>query len=343
MNHEDEGSVDVELLAECGAIAHRLRSLEPTWSIELKDLHRKILRNFGRPKLPSTPSATDKLNKIYDGNEDEPLAKNYDDNEESDPEFVNRLRFLEDTVIKIHYQQELLNQTGGQKQTAKNSRKIHIKNNMNYSAATKNNNNDLTTSPTGIHELKDDQQFHGTHSCSTTGIVGSSRDHNNKILMNKDADVHQDQNQANCSSNKQQQNIYHQQQQLCAKLNSDDLQMLFRELKRKVDFTEKMNWLCEYSKTFSTTGSSIYQAEMKFLYDSVRVDTLVKLYFCHYRSPQIFLQFLTNFPGPKYLKIRLTISSQGLSLTSFIFSDSSSFREIFSLTINYMIPTILSL
>lgn len=105
---------------------------------------------------------------------------------------------------------------------------------MNYSAAsaTKHNNNDLTTSPTGI---RDDRQF-GTHSHSCT-MSDSGRDNNNKSLKSFDVD----------SSNKQQQNIYHQQQQqLCGKIHGDDLRMLIRELKRKVDYTEKMNWMCKY-------------------------------------------------------------------------------------------------
>lgn len=244
MNHEDEGSVDVELLAECGQIAQRLRSLERTWSIELKDLQRKTLLSGGRPPLPSSLSVIQKLNEIFDFNEHDTPVNNKEDD---DQEFVNRLGYLEDTVIKIHYQQELLRHTGGQKR-ATNNRKVHIKSNMNYSAAaTKNNNNDLTTSPTGIHELKDDQnqqcETH-LHSSATSG-VGSSRENNNKALLNDEADIQRDQNQANCS-NKQQQNIYHQQQQLCAKITGDDLRMLIRELKRKVDFTEKMNWLCKY-------------------------------------------------------------------------------------------------
>lgn len=246
MYHEDEGSADVELLAECGQIAQRLRSLERTWSIELKDLQRKTLLSSGRPPLPSSHSVIQKLNEIFDFNEHDTAVNNKEEADD-DSEFVNRLRYLEDTVIKIHYQQELLKHTGGQKRTT-NNRKVHIKSNMNYSAAaTKNNNNDLTTSPTGIHELKDDQnQQYETHlHLSTTSGVDSSRENNNKALLNDDADTQRDQNQDNCS-NKQQQNIYHQQQQLCAKITGDDLRMLIRELKRKVDFTEKMNWLCKY-------------------------------------------------------------------------------------------------
>lgn len=242
MYHEDEGSVDVELLAECGQIAQRLRSLERTWAIELKDLQRKSLVSFGKPPLPSSQSIVQKLNEIFDINEH---ASPVDHKDDDDPEFVNRLRYLEDTVIKIHYQQELLSQTGGQKRTT-NNKKVHIKSNMNYSTATtKNNNNDLTTSPTGIHELKDDLYETQSHSFITSDD-GNSRESFNKSLLNDDVETQRDQNQANCSSNKQQQNICHQQQHLCGKITDSDIRLLIRELKRKVDFTEKMNWLCEY-------------------------------------------------------------------------------------------------
>lgn len=238
MNYENEEIVDVELLAECGQIAERLRILERTWSIDLKDLQRKSLFVFGKPLLPSSLSISKRLNDIFDSNEYSTLSDNKNDD---DPDYVNRLRYLEDTVIKIHCQQELLRQTGGQQRI--NNKKVHIKSNMNYSAAaTKNNNNDLTTSPTGVHELKDDQTH--SHSCTTSG-VGSNREYNNKNLLNDDAGTQRDPNQDDCSSYKQQQNVYHQQQQLCAKITNDDLKTLLRELKRKVDFTEKMNWLCK--------------------------------------------------------------------------------------------------
>lgn len=230
MFHEDDGSVDVELLAECGAIAQRLRSLERSWSIELKDLQRKSLLSYGKPPLPSSHSITQKLNEIFDFTEaDAALVALKDANKGDDPEFAGRLRYLEDIVIKIHCQQELLRQ----KRTT--TRKVHIKSNMNYSAAGKHNNNDLMTSPTGA---RDDQQ---PHSCS------SSRDNNNKSLTSDGDEAQIELSPENCGSNKP--ILYHQQQlQLCSHITSDDLRLLLRELKRKVDFTEKMNWLCELTR-----------------------------------------------------------------------------------------------
>lgn len=229
MFHEDEGSVDVELLAECGAIAQRLRSLERTWFIELKDLQRKSLRGFSKPLLPSSDSVLQKLNEIFEIDEHSTLVDNKDRN---DPEFVNRLKSLEEAVINIHNQQEILKQ----QKRATSDRKVHIESNMNYSAAaTKSNNNDLTTSPTDIHELKDDQQFEiRSHSCAS-GIASSWEDHNYKSLTNDDADSQNDHSMC-----------HHQQQQLRDEISSDDLKMLLKELKRKVDFTEKMNWLCKF-------------------------------------------------------------------------------------------------
>lgn len=208
MNDEKE-VVEVELLAECGQIAQRLRILERTWSFSICS------------------------------NEFCTLSDSQDD---VDPKFMKYLRDLEDTVIKIHCLQELLGQAGGPERI--NNKKVHMKINMNYSAAaTKNNNIDLTTSPTGVHELKDDH----SHS-STTIDVGINRENDNKSLLNNvDAGTQRDPNPDDCSSNRKQQNVYRQQHQLCAKITNDDLKTLLRELKRKVDFTEKMNWLCKLS------------------------------------------------------------------------------------------------
>jgi hypothetical protein len=253
MFHEDEGSVDVELLAECGAIAHRLRSLERTWKIDLKDLQRRSLRSYGKPCLQSSQSAAEKLTEIFDKDEQFIVTINDAD----DPEYVNRLRYLEETVIKIHCQQQELSQ----KRTiaAPNHKKVQINSNMNYSAASaaKNNNNDLTTSPTGIHELKDDQHQHFESHSSCSGI----RD-NNKSLMNDDDDK-----DPNCSSSNNRQH-----QQLCAgKFTNDDLIILLRELKRKIDFTEKMNWLCKfYSNSLEILSKFIYHRPEAEIYDPKR-------------------------------------------------------------------------
>jgi hypothetical protein len=145
--------------------------------------------------------------------------------------------------------------------------KVHIKSNMNYSvagaekaeeSATKNNNNELTALPT---DTRDDQQQHfDAHLCTrkqqqqqhqttpttttTTSIESSGSDNNNKSLMNNDSDK-KEQNlnlttiEDVSSINKQ------QQQQLLAKITDDDLKMLLKEMKKKVEFTEKMNWLCK--------------------------------------------------------------------------------------------------
>lgn len=217
MFNEDEGSVDVELLAECGQIAQRLRSLEQTWFIELKDLQRQTLLNSARPPLPSSLSATRKLGEIFDKNDQSTLTDNRN-NDDDDPTVEKRLRYLEETVIKIHRQGEPLKQ-----KRATNNRKGDIKSNMNYSTttkvATKDDNYDATTSPTGTRELKDDQQSQ-TSRC-----------------LNNDAD--KDSTEPNDSEK-----VYYYHQQ-CGKVNDSDLRMLIRELKRKVEFTEKMNWLCK--------------------------------------------------------------------------------------------------
>jgi hypothetical protein len=256
MNHENEvGSVDVELLAECGQIAHRLRRLEhEAWSIELKDLQKRSLKSsFGQRPLSSSPSVTHKLNEIFDGN-----GKSTDN---VDPELVNRMQHLEDLVIKIHCQQELRQQklTTTTATTNNNNKKVHIKSNMNYSAP-KNNNNDLTTSPTGIHELLNDDD--DSHSCTHHSSSGSG-DNNNKTNNDNNDDDDDKTNENNTqqqqtASDNNKENIHqhhhhhhrhqpHQQHQMgITKITNDDLKLLLRELKRKIDFTEKMNWLCEF-------------------------------------------------------------------------------------------------
>lgn len=268
---EAESNVDVELLAECGQIAQRLRSLEQSWRIDLKELQKQSLYTFGKPPLATSLSITHKLNDIFDINE------NSSDVEYS-PELISHLRYLEDTVIKIHHQQELLRHTTEHQNRITNAahKKAYYitKNNMNYSASTENsssnksnnnNSNDLTTSSPqatsttsmAIHEFININAKHESN---------VNRDNNKSILNNDnndndgdddddgdDEDDDRNNQKTNCS-NKQSQNIYHHQQQLSGRITNDDLQLLLRELKRKVDYTEKMNWLCEYNFFFLGKG-----------------------------------------------------------------------------------------
>lgn len=222
MFQEVEPGVDVELLAAVGSVAQQLRSSEQKWTVDLKDLQKKSLHSFGKPPLPSSESVAEKLSDIFE-------SSGLDNKEDDDPRLVSRLRYLEDSVIKIHYQQELLKQTDEQKQTT--NRKAPIKSNMNYSAAvTKNNNNGLTTSPTGIHESGDDlESAILSHSCSSGDFERKQEN-----VSNDDADSQRG-DPTNCSAAQ------------CQNITGDDVRMLIRELKRKVDFTEKMNWLCKYS------------------------------------------------------------------------------------------------
>lgn len=233
MYHEAEGNVDVELLAECGQIAQRLRSLEKSWSCELKELQRRTLVNTfcSPPPLVTSLSVTQKLSEIFDINENDTTV---DDNSQ---ELVSRLRYLEDTVIKIHYQQELLRQTTAVAASQKRHKRVYIKGNMNYSASSGNNNNDLSTS----HE-----QLIGSN--NGEHAAGSGDNNNKRSILNKDDDD-DDKDQSSTTTThcvKQSQNIYHQQQQLCGRITEDDLRLLLRELKKKVDYTEKMNWLCKF-------------------------------------------------------------------------------------------------
>jgi hypothetical protein len=260
MYHVEEASdVDVELLAECGQIAQRLRSFEhQAWCIDLKDLQKRSLQPFGTPPVASSHSITQKLNDIFDINENTTgVTVKFDDNNSYDNsdsvELLSRIRYLEDIVIKIHYQQELLRQTSSSSAAANqhNKRKIFIKNNMNYSASsennnsslTTNNNNDLTTSTTAIHSCN--ETAHDVQLSSINIAPTSTGCRDNKVNKSThDADDIDDKKDQSVGS-RQSQNIHHQQQQLCSKISSDDLKLLLCELKRKVDYTEKMNWLCE--------------------------------------------------------------------------------------------------
>lgn len=238
MYHEAEANVDVELLAECGQIAQRLRSFEKSWSCELKELQRTTLRStFGAPPpLITSLSITQKLSEIFDINENETPR---DDNSESDrdnQELVSRLRYLEDTVIKIHYQQELLRQTQRRSAAAASHKRVYIKGTMNYSAASGNNNNDLSTSqsPTvAVHE-----QLIGSN--NGEHATGSGDNNNKRSILSKDDDADKEQGSHCCHRQSQ------YQQQLCGRITEDDLRLLLRELKKKVDYTEKMNWLCKF-------------------------------------------------------------------------------------------------
>lgn len=213
MYHEDEVSVEVELLVECGRIAQNLRSLERAWTIDLKELQRQCLQSFWQPSLTSTPSVAKRLNDIFD-----------DDLENKDkPELVSRLRYLEETVIKIYHQHELLEQI----EHTENNPNAPLESNMNNSAAAReNNDNDLTTSPIVIHEPQDDQQQREEHS-----HLGTSSDDRGGEESTTDLFIDYSNAQGDCH--------HHH-------VTETDLRMLIRELKRKVDFTEKMNWMCEY-------------------------------------------------------------------------------------------------
>lgn len=255
---EEEGNVDVELLAECGQIAQRLRALEQTWYIELKELQRNSLRSFGKPLLTSSISLTQKLNDIFDINDNE--CNNLSS------ELVNRLRYLEDIAIKIHKQQEFLKQAAeGTLEQKRNSsethNKAHININMNYSTSSGNNSNNNSNVNSSINNNNDllattaareNTREHGESYLNTSvKKTGSSRDNNNRSSANNnDADDDDDKSKsskiasATVSSN-QSQTIHHQHQQLCDNITNEDLILLLRELKRKVDYTEKMNWLCK--------------------------------------------------------------------------------------------------
>jgi len=244
MYRSAEKSVDVELLAECGQIAQRLRSLESSWSIELKELQKRRVCSFGRPPLTASSSTAKRLNEIY---ELLPATTNNSSNNEcSTPELLNHLRFLEDSVIQIHYQQELLDDS--QRTNNKKVHQVHIKSNMNYSAAPKSNNNDLSTSsssslPTAELLLENSTPLSHQQQQQQQDLQTSiGKDNNNKNVMNE-----QDNNgdKETSSSYQQHQCCHANKQQLCNRITNDDLKLLLRELKRKVDYTEKMNWLCK--------------------------------------------------------------------------------------------------
>jgi uncharacterized protein YqiB (DUF1249 family) len=196
-----EGGVDVELLAECGQIAQRLRSLEQTWSIDLKELQRGCLCNFGSPPaLTASHSVVQKLSTVYDINENTPGS-------EHSPEVVSRVRHLEDVAIGLYYQRELQRQALLQESDTSARRAPATMNYSVTSGSSSSNHHELVAPPP--------QASNGASSDEGT------------------------------NSSKQSHHPHQQQQQLCDKITNDDLQLLLRELRRKIDYTEKMNWLCK--------------------------------------------------------------------------------------------------
>lgn len=280
MYHEDKGRVvDVELLAECGQIAQHLRQLERQWKIDLKDLQKQSVRGFVKPPIPTTESVKENLNRIFNLNEEHLVGGRVHDTDldEFDEEFVKHVRHLEDVVIKI-YQLKQKNQRiagGGDclddnsssqpaeciNSSSNSSAKADIKSNMNYSAAgAAAENNELKASPTTspTTDTRDDQHFEAhlwtqkqqqqqtetTTASMIATIESSGCDNNNQSLMNNDSDKQeQDLNIGDVGYIDKQQ----QQQQLLAKISCEDFKVLLREMKRKVEFTEKMNWLCKLS------------------------------------------------------------------------------------------------
>lgn len=98
MSHDDGPIVDVELLADLGYVAQRLRGLEKTWTINLKELQQMSINGFGEPPKPTAISLSPSLNELF--------ASTQVDNDSKGSEDLSRqIKLLEDTVIKIYHQQ----------------------------------------------------------------------------------------------------------------------------------------------------------------------------------------------------------------------------------------------
>jgi hypothetical protein len=168
-------------------------------------------------------------------------------------------------VIKIYYQQELIKKHKKQK-----NKKVQIKNTMNYSAKqnqsegnlssanSSNLNNNLDSDNLKISENDDVELMSVDKSEPENPVLGSNEDvnrDNNKITINNN-------NKNDDEKDKENQFKIHQlqQQNLYQKISNGDLKLLIKELKRKVDYTEKMNWLCEFlSKKMPTIFPAIIQ------------------------------------------------------------------------------------
>lgn len=199
-----------------------------------------------------------------------------------DEAYASHVKNLEDIVIKIYQlkqnqevdcgadensqrqqREEIANKKSIESSNSDSSARADIKSNMNYSVAgavaeeaTKNNNNELKASPAPATDTTRDDQHLEAHLCTqkqhcqtetttasmTKATIESSSgcDNNNQSLMNNDSDK-QESDLNFCDVGY----IDKQQQQLLAKISSDDFKLLMREMKRKVEFTEKMNWLCK--------------------------------------------------------------------------------------------------
>lgn len=99
MSHDDGPIVDVELLADLGYVAQRLRRLEKKWTIDLKELQQMSINGFGEPPQPTAISISPSLNELF-------ASTQVDSEEDKETEDLTRqIKLLEDTVIKIYHQQ----------------------------------------------------------------------------------------------------------------------------------------------------------------------------------------------------------------------------------------------
>lgn len=191
------------------------------------------------------------------------------------PDLVNHLKNLEDTVIKIYYQQKLV------KEQRKFNKKVSIKNTMNY--LTKQNQSCIggNSNNNGSNNVSNKGSTNSDVSSSTTIIQLEDTDADKEVLSlvathderaNSDVEsigesfqsfvASSSSNQKVISDNRRNSNDenfveYHMAANdpsfsggqttsiFCQKFTNNDVKLLIMELKRKVDYTEKMNWLCK--------------------------------------------------------------------------------------------------
>ena len=152
---------------------------------------------------------------------------------------TQKIKILEDTVIKIYHQQVILLsskyhykyayltnffvelQELSQKQR-KYNKKVTIQNTMNYSS-------------------KQNQSYCGGHFAHYAASDFCENEQSTAPIVTKlieKASTNRNDDDKD-KENKQQPNLYQF-------MSNNDVKMLIKELKKKVDYTERMNWLCEY-------------------------------------------------------------------------------------------------
>lgn len=313
--YKDNGKINVELLAEVGDIAHRIRNLDEKLDLNLDDPNRpEPTYNFYRPTAPAAPASeesaancsSDIANQCTDASSSErrpsaaQIAQDISERisgtattSDSTAQRRYSTKQLEDIILEF-YEQHLIYHRNQEKEQLieaqagepRRSRIFQLTSNsdstMNTGLSTKTTSNHGNNDGNVAVDSSCNRAIESAASETAGELLATNIEHSpvnsggkrNSIanqqmpeiqISNSDEqmkprrsiaelpefDYNDDRNKSRDATSTSGGICSH----YCAgwqptafgdQLNDDDLQSLVMELKRKIEFTERMNWLCKY-------------------------------------------------------------------------------------------------